>query len=59
MIKIFIQCYQILTIIKILIDEVQYILENTDKKCNRFADNVIKYTVMRIANEKDIIELYK
>jgi len=46
-------------IIKTLIDEQEYIFENTDKKYNIYANCVIKYTGMRIVeNIDEVIEIY-
>ena len=45
-------------IIKTLLDEQEYILQNTDKKYNIYANCVIKYTVMRIAENVEVIEIY-
>ena len=45
-------------IIKTLINEVEYIQKNTDRKYNCFKNNVIKYTVMRLVEGNEFIELY-
>ena len=46
-------------IIKTIIDEQEYILQNTDKTYNIFTNVVIKYTTMEIPDNNDIvIEIY-
>ena len=46
-------------IIKTLIDELEYTLQNTDKKYNIYANVIIKYTTMRIVeNNDEVIDTY-
>ena len=46
-------------ITKTIIDEQEYILNNTDKKYNIFSNVIIKYTIMDIAETlQEVIEIY-